>query len=47
MQAGVKEQNRILIVMRQSFEAYNAMWMEGAWEIVGAQNFGDEIHHQR
>ena len=38
VQAGVKEQNRVLIVMRQMFEAYNAMWMEGTWEIVSAQN---------
>ncbi len=24
--------------MRDMFEAYNAMWMEGTWEIVSAQN---------
>ena len=37
-QAGVKEQNRVLLAMRQIFDAYNAMWMEGTWEIVSAQN---------
>jgi hypothetical protein len=38
LKAGVKEQNRVLIVMQQMFEAYNAMWMEGTWEIVSAKN---------
>jgi hypothetical protein len=27
-----------LLVMREMFEAYNAMWMEGTWEIDSAQN---------
>ncbi len=33
-----KDQNHVLMVMRQMFEAYNAMWMEGTWEIVSARN---------
>lgn len=37
-QGGVQDQNRTLMVMRQLFEAYNAMWMEGTWEIVHARN---------
>jgi hypothetical protein len=37
-QAGVQDQNRVLMVMREMFEAYNAMWMEGTWEIVSARN---------
>jgi hypothetical protein len=37
-QSGVPDQNRTLMVMRQLFEAYNAMWMEGVWEIVHARN---------
>jgi len=37
-QAGVQDQNRTLLTMRQMFEAYNAMWMEGIWEIVTAGN---------
>ena len=44
---GRKGTEPILIVLRQMFEAYNTMWMDGTWEIVGAQDFGDEIHHQR
>lgn len=36
-QAGVPDQNRVLMVMWEMFKAYNAMWMEGTWEIVSAR----------
>jgi hypothetical protein len=37
-QWGVHDQNQTLTAMRQLFEAYNAMLMEGIWEIVHARN---------
>lgn len=37
-QVGVPDQTRTLVVMRELFQAYNAMWMEGIWEIVHARN---------
>ena len=37
-QAGAPDQTRTLIAMRELFQLYNAMWMEGVWELVHARN---------